>query len=300
MGSPLRIVDGAGVQVNLYDSTNGLYNLGYIHEDGVEFMSENQKVVLSDGNLFDLSNLTSFSIPCLQSDTAGLIAEIATRRGTLQEVYIIGNDVAVKISAVLLAVQLQRNFKGGEPHRVVITGSVHDDAQVTVMHNILGSNGACGTDAGSGIATGWTNDGGSSASVDTSHLGGGYGNEQRITLSDSGDSIYCRVALPLDQLQVKLTASVYVHNYKAGTSYFYLSIRTRNTANTVVDTESSSEISIAAEPDARHTSEKVFTPSANCYYVELAIIGSDTGTAELGFDNAQLELGEITAYTDGQ
>jgi len=307
MGDILRIYSGGSTQVNLYDSTNGVLHLGFAGED-IIVESEPQAVPLSRGGAVETKQIVSFEATLLETDSTK-IDNLIARKGYLQEVYIIGIDHAYKMRDCFIKIKEIRTMKGGEAHMLVLSGQRYQESVSAAadlpesdycqfIQNILGAFGACSTDGGGGIATGWTNDGATGLSVDTSHLGGGFGNEQRCTVSDAGDMMYCRVRFPLDQQSIKMTVSVYVDNIGGVTANFNIGIRTRNAADAVLDTNTSENLSVGVGADARQTYTVTFTPSAAVQYVEFWFTGNAVGNAQVGFDNAQLEIGSLTAYVE--
>lgn len=305
MGHPQRIYSGAGAQVSLYDSVNGLLFMGYIAEEGLTLGEESNNIIISDGNGIPLNSVASFEIPLLQSDAANISA-LDTRRGTLQEVYIIGQDSAVKITDAVISHRVERSYKPGEAFKVFIRGrriqqdkaaaeDLPETHYIQFIQNLLGGFGAI-LGAGS-IGTGWTNDGGGSLALDTSFLGGGFGDHQEVILADAGDFIYCRVRFPLDALSIKFTFSVTINGVGAGNDAFYIGFRTRDSAEALLSSYMSSEI-ILASGAVRYSHTETITPDADCQYIEGVIAGSVTSDATIEFDNAQLEPGELTDYVE--
>lgn len=303
MGDILRIYSG-GAQINLYDATNGVLHLGAASEE-IAIESEQQIVPVSDGNKVQVEEIVSFEASILQTDETQ-IDNLMTRKSYLQEVYIIGIDSAYKIRDCFIRIKEVRSMKGGETHMVTISGARYKQTVAAAaqlpesnytqfMQNILGGFGAILGAAS--VGTGWAHLGATSTSVDTSHLGGGYANEQRFTLADAGDYIFCRVRLPLDQMPIKITASAYVDNTKAGISYYNFGYRTKDSGASELD------IKVEAKTLAQSANERVSytvecTPTADCLFVELLFQGSASGTCELGVDNCQLEIGSLTDYVE--
>ena len=95
MGSLLRIYSGGSTQVNLYDSTNGVLCLGYAGED-IKIISEPITVPLSRGGSVETKQIVSFEATILETDSTK-ITNLLTRKGLLQEVYIIGLESAYKM-----------------------------------------------------------------------------------------------------------------------------------------------------------------------------------------------------------
>jgi len=304
MGDILRIYSG-GAQVSLYDSTNGLLALGYSGEE-ISIEVEPQIVPVSDGNKVQIEQIVSFEATILETDTTQ-ITNLMARKGYLQEVYIVGIDSAYKFRDCFIKIKKIRPMKSGETHIVTISGQRYKQSVSAIIdlpetnycqfiQNILGGYGAM---LGAGtLATGWTNLGATSLSLDTSHLGGGFGNEQRLTLSDAGDFIMIRVRFPLNEVPIKLTVSAYIDNRKGSESYLFIGIITRNAAAQALDTKKSDEITIEISEDGRESYTVEFIPSAAVQFIEMYIQGSATGSAELGIDNAQLEIGSLTDYVE--
>ncbi len=299
MGDILRIYSG-GAQVNLYDSTNGVLCLGLSSEE-ISIEIEPQIVPISDGNKVQVEQIVSFEATILQTDETQ-IDNLMTRKSYLQEVYIVGIDSAFKMRNCFLMIKEIRSMKGGEAHLVTISGrrylqsvAAADDLPETnycqFIQNLLGGFGAI---LGAGTTpTGWSNSGATTLSIDTSHLGGGYGNEWRFTLSDSGDQVKCRLRFPIDAQPITFTASVYIDNRKGGTSYFTIGLETDTP-----ELKYSAEQELASGADARFNHKISFIPSGSVENIFLSIKGSDTGSAELGVDNAQLEIGSLTPYVE--
>jgi hypothetical protein len=295
MGSPLRIYSGAGVIVTLYDSTNGLLDLGYI-EEGANFEQEANNTPISSGNLFMLNQTSKFEIPVLQSD-ATMLAALVARRPYLQEVYFIALDSALKISNVMLNIKMARSMKAGTPHKYILSGQIFDRAQVTFMANILGTYGSMDTNVAS-LCTGWTNTGVTSLSNPTSFLGAGHGNYQRGTFADANAHLECKIRFPIIQYPIKMTVSATFHNYTAGTRGIYLGYKYRNAADGLISTASKA-ISLTNGQELRDSYETTLTPGSDILTVGAFISGGASGSIDLGIDEVQLELGELTAWLNG-
>lgn len=300
MGDILRIYSG-GAQVNLYDSTNGVLCLGYASED-ILVESESQSIGLSDGNRPQIEELVSCEFTILQTDETQ-IDNLMTRRNYLQEVYIIGIDSAFKMRDCFIRIKEIRSMKGGETHQITISCRRYQQSIAAAtdlpetkycqfIQNLLGAFGNCDTDGGGGIPTGWTNSGATSLSVETSHLGGGYGNEFRFTLSDSGDQVKCRTRFLIDTMPIIFTVSAYIDNRKSGISYYQIGLETSIP-------EVKYEEKTLTQGVNERVSEKIsFIPSGATETIMLSIKGSDLGTAELGIDNVQFEIGSLTNYVE--
>ena len=304
MGDILRIYSG-GAQVNLYDSTNGILALGAASEE-ISIESEQQLVPVSDGNRVQVEEIVSFEASLLQTDETR-IDNLMARKGYLQEVYIVGIDSAFKIRDVFIRIKEIRSMKGGEAHMVTISGSRYKQTVAAVsdlpetnycqfMQNLLGGFGAILGAASYG--TGWAYLGATGLSLETSHLGGEYGNEQRVTLADNGDFITCRLRFPIGEMPIKFTASAYIDNTKAGASYFFIGVRTKDVDDGVLDTNMSAEKTLAQSADGRQSFTVEFIPTTAVQFIEIVIQGGSTASAEIGFDNAQLEIGGLTAYLE--
>lgn len=309
MGQPLRIYTGGGAQVNLYDATNGPLYLGFCGEE-MSVEEEMRNFNLSDGNVLQRSRIASFEIPLLQTDSTGLNSILA-RKGTLQEVYIVGMDSAIKMSDVFVSVRVERSGGPGDVHRAVLTGrrvlksktaaaKTPEENYVQFIQNLLGDYGNMNTDGGFGVAEGWAQDNCSALSIDTSHLAG-RGNEQRVTLDSTSDWISCRVRCPIDDNQpIKMTASAYVKELGSATANFRFGIRIFNDAEGAA-VQHIAEESLTADEETRVTYEFNQIPNTSLSdntIIELVFFGSASGNAVLGIDDCQLEFGEITDYTE--
>ena len=307
MGNLLRIYSGAGAQVNLYDSTNGVLHCGFCLEDITGSIDPNL-VGISDSNKIQINEIGHFEVPLAQSD-ATLLAALMSRIGILQEVYIIGIDFALKIADTYVSVKGMQSFKAEDVHSLVLAfdrmrrtrtpaADLPESNYIWPAENILGAFGSFEVDGGGGIGAGWANTGAGGLSIDTSHLGGGYGDEQRLTLADAGDWLACRIRFPLDQLRVKMTISANVNDDGGGGSTYQIGLVTKDSDGNVLDTNLSGDLSLGASASARNSYIADFTPSADAQYIEARIQGSAADPADLGVDNFMIEMGNLTDYLE--
>lgn len=286
-----KIFSGPG-DITLYDSTNGYKWLGY--HQGISLKSNPLAHTLVDGNIRQYSINYQLSAALQQSDQ-DLIDALNTRRATRQTIYIAGLNNLVTLSDVFISYSPQRNDDG--IHLLLLTAATQVEDNVTVAQNLLGEESKFETDSNAdGLANGWE-DSVASDSVTTSHLAGG-GNEQRITISTTGQYLRKTVVAPFESAK-RITVSAYVKNrsgvadsvYKIG---FYL----LNSAGSVISTHLSSEISLAADASERSSYSVMVKPSSPAVSIRAAITDSSGDSASLGIDNFQLQFGGLTVYAD--
>ncbi len=296
MGNLLEIFGSPVYQANLYDSTNGRLCLGALG-DTVEIIQEALTYPLNDGNTIMGKQIAKISIPALETDSARVTA-IKNRRGYPQELYLIGDQWAVKLLNVHLSYGLSRSGKMGEPHKLDLKAQTIVHTYVKHLINALGSIGNMNTDGGGGLATGWTNSGCSSLSIQTSYLGAGYGNSQRFSITGASQALYADIRFPLEQSKpIRITVSAYIDNRKAGTSTFRIGFRTVNSSSVVVDT-SETVTNIANGADGRYSHSAIITPGADVLTIRAGFFSDGTNTAQLDVDNVQVEFGELSPYSE--
>ena len=162
-----------------------------------------------------------------------------------------------------------------------------------MRENVLGSDGQFETDSnGDGFADGWIALNGATGSLAASWLSGG-GNAQQInaaTVADSG--MYYDVLLPYENA-VKMTFSVYAYNKEASAqtikTYFELFDSSGNSIGVYEKSQT-----FAASEQKRISHELNIAPSAPVKTVRVGV--KLPASIVFQFDNAQLELGELTQF----
>lgn len=297
MGDLLNIFSGPA-QVNLYDSTNGVLCLGHLGEDDVKLEPVNESIGTSSGNAIDKGTLYKFTCALLQTDST-FLSNLRTRRAYQQTIYVIASGMLLKLSNIYFTIGLNRNCKGGESHKFMITAMTRISADVESIINLLGSDGNCNTEVGtSGLATGWAVSGPpSSYDVEASHISG-RGNQQYVIFDDADQMIYYDVVCPLDQVPVKITVSAYVEERTdVSAADFLFGIKTKNSSDVVVDNQTSQQ-TLTSGQETRISKEISFTPGADIKTISVYFEDNGGAAADIGFDDVQLEFGELTDFTD--
>lgn len=296
MGNILEILGSPVFQANLYDATNGRLCLGALG-DQVDIIQDAITHPINDGNTYMGKQILEIKIPALETGAASLTA-LKNRRGYPQEIYLIGDAWAVKVLNCHLSYGLARPGKAGEYHLFNLAGKTAIHTDVKSLINILETYGNMNTDGGGGVATGWVNSGCSGLSVTTSHLGAGYGNEQRFAITGASQQFYCTKRFPLEQSKpLRITISAYINNRAAGSSIFRIGLRTLNSSGVVVDT-SETAYTMLISTSGRYSHTAVITPGADILYIRGGFFSDSSNTASLGVDNVQVEFGELSPYSE--
>jgi len=292
MANPLSIYSGPG-QISVYDATNNVLHLGYSKE--IEISGEAQTIELLDGNLTQYSTLYKLSAQLLQSNQS-IITGLSGRRGTKQEIIVVGLESLVRMRNVFPATKVNRPY--GNPtnaHVIELLAQTAVEADVTHYENLLAADGKFETDSNSdGIADGWTAQSGVTGSLVASFVSGG-GNAQRVNASGVVDDlgIYYDVLAPFDQ-ETQFTFSIYAKNGDATTSQtMKIFIEILDVNGTSLATYTSSNTFAASENKRINMTQKI-NPSSPVKTVRVGVQLPMSTTWD--FDNAQLELGGLTDF----
>ncbi len=292
MANPLSIYSGPG-QISTYDGNNGVLHLGFSRE--IQLTGEPQQHELMDGNLHQYSTLFKLSAPLVQSDQS-VASALKNRRATKQEIVIVGLESVVRMKNVFPAMKLARPFKsGGEPHTIELLAQTAVEDDVVHYENILGAEGKFETDSDSdGFADGWAALGGSQGSLVTSFLSG-QGKAQNVQSQAANDGMYYDVLMPFED-EVQLVFSIYAKNSETTSEDLVLFIEIFDSSDTSIAQYTQSELFNAGE-NRRVSFTKKILPSSPVKTVRVGVkIANAVKTFE--FDNAQLELGELTEFKD--
>jgi hypothetical protein len=292
MADATNILKNSPAQVSIYDSTNDVLFLGYLNADNLKFMQRSLVHKTIEGNRVQYGARTSLTCLLMESDPSKLAA-LETRRATKQTVYITGYNFGVKISNCYVSYFQDRDFKPGGLSLVRVEFHTEVEADVEVYRNLLGSDGGFETGA-AGLGTGWSNSGMSAVSlVDPSFLNGAGNNHQSATADDDGDYISYTLRWPFDQ-PVKLTFSVYGQSGAANED-FTMIIRTLDTGGSQITLNESSNKSATSGGTDRF-SYSVDVSGEEVEQIELRLKATESG--EMKYDDAQLEFGPLSTYTE--
>ena len=118
-----KILSGPVSKVELStDGGNTFTDLGAIGNNNAELVFDPVKYELGDGQELSRFGYGSVNIEVAETDSTS-IATIAAAKDTEAQLKITALDGKVyTVAPMLLTYQVKRNFKGDEPHVVVITG----------------------------------------------------------------------------------------------------------------------------------------------------------------------------------
>jgi len=290
MANPLSIYSGPG-QISIYDSLNDILHLGYSKD--IQVTGDPQKIELLDGNIRQYSTLYKLSAQLLQSNQT-LVQNINGRRDKKQEIIIVGFESLMRIKNVFVAAGLDRPFSVADAHVVNILAQTAIENDVIHYENLIAADGKFETDSNSdGIADGWSVESGVTGSIVTSFLSG-EGNAQRVTGSGVVDDlgIYYDVLAPFED-ELKFTFSIYAKNTETTTQSIKIFIETVDDNGTLLATYQSTVSFTAGENKRISVSQKIL-PASPVKIVRAGVRLPMSITFD--FDNAQLELGELTSF----
>jgi hypothetical protein len=288
-------------QVNLYDATNGLMNLGFLEDDAVKITQTTITHNLIDGRLYEYNKRTKTVITMIETDPS-VIAKLLARRSYAQEIYIIGLEKIIKLTNQYITYERSYNLKPGELHKITIECQTEIESDIEDKINLLSSvrdaydYGGMEVDTDvDGLSNGWLDTGSPTHTRGTSWI---TGSDQRLTSLGSGQNIYCDIRCPLDQsIPVKITASGYFKGTSAGAHYLYFGFKTKNSAGTVLDTYRTSQ-SLADTEELRFTQSSEFIPSSGVQTISVYIEYVSAGTNTFRIDNVQLQAGLVRNYSE--
>lgn len=292
MASNTRIYSGPG-QLTFYDATNNYFRAGYA--DKINLVAESEKVELLDRSLRTLYKVYRFEAELLNSDQEFLDA-LETRTDTEQTIYVVGFESLLTIDNLSIVYDIEREY--GRPHKVIIRGQTTVDADVQLNTNLLGADAKFEVDTNTdGLADGWSQVGLTDKTIETSFLSGG-GNCQHIEGVDEGDYLYKDVVCPMvDQRPFKITLSAYVKENGG-----LLPVSVRLYIELIDDADSVFQSTYQAanldsDEEDRLTYTTTITPTDLVAQIRAKIAGV-ASTADLLIDNAQLELGGLSDFTE--
>lgn len=293
MGNPLQIYSGPA-ELSLYDSSNGLLFLDYDKDFSLD--GDPQYYSLIDGNVSQYGTLFKIKANLLNSSEA-LLASLRTRRSVKSALFAVCPESMIVVKNIYSAISLKRDSRVNA-HYLEFIAQTNIESDVLLYENLLKSYGGMSSGSG-GLATGWLTDCGTK-SLATSHLGGGYGNEQRLTATASGQyfkndtSVISRAPFSCTR---RLTASAYVKNYNTEYSLnFDFGIELLNASGSQIQV-STSAISLNPNYNQRISHSVLLTPNSAAAWVRVYFINFTTNRS-MGIDNVQLEFGELTDYKE--
>lgn len=297
MANPIRIYSGPG-DVALWDSVNGYWWLGYNKEIALD--CEPVLIDISEGNQVQKTVNSKLKASIVQSDSA-LIAILKARRTKKQKIFIVTPESMYVLQNVIPSLSLKRGQKAGEAHSLDLTAQTLIENDLTMYENLLKTYGGM-TGAGP-VADGWETNVGT-RSLATSHLGGGYGNEQRLTFT--ADNQYFRTLLNYSGLEkivfdnknyYRITVCANVKEYGGALSYFRIGFDTVDDSDSILASYYA-EKSISANAAIRVSHTAIIAEEEICKIRAGFQDGITGNAANIGVDNVQLEFGELTDYKE--
>lgn len=284
-----QFIYGGGGEITLYDATNGYYNVGYV--ENIDISAEKQLTTTSHGMEIQVKLLYKLTAMMLESNAA-FLQELRTRRTVKQTVYIVGAGKLVTLTNMFLKYFPVQPFNTNDVHKVNI--EMQTAVEPTFVENLYGTDGEFSTDAGSGIATGWSEASTLAAkSVTTSHLAG-MGNAQAMTITGgSAAGIYKLSRVAPFALPTIVTFSAYFKAVAA--SSFSIKMAPFNSSGSGIATYTKA-VSMTLNEETRQTYSLLIKESVLVTKVQIEIRGNGVNSAQLLIDNAQLELSNVRDF----
>jgi hypothetical protein len=300
MADATQILKNVPAQVSLYDATNGILNLGYLAADNLMVSAKPLFHKIIDGNRNQYGTRTKFVCRLLETNPSKLAA-LTTRRSYKQSVFIVTAEYGVRISNCYINYFQSRDMEIGGDSFIQVEFHTDIESDVEVLKNLLGATGNMDVDTNTdGMSDGWVEDGTLDDYDRTtpSFLGAGFGSDQRIEVTSGGADagIYNAEWWPIDQL-VKVTVSAYVQYNVNEDNTFIFQIRTKEFDDSPIDTYESSQMTATSSP-VRYSYTHEFTPGADTYKIAFHLLIEAGESSDLFIDNAQMEFGSLSAYTE--
>lgn len=293
MASNTRIYSGPG-QLTFYDATNNYFRAGYA--DKINLVAESEKVELLDRSLRTLYKVYRFEAELLNSDQEFLDA-LETRTDTEQTIYVVGFESLLTIDNLSIVYDIEREY--GRPHKVIIRGQTTVDADVQLNTNLLGADAKFEVDTNTdGLADGWSEIGLLSKLHVSSFLSGG-GNCQFIQTSDIADFMYKRVTVPMvDTRPFRVTFSIYAKEAAILDGTIQTWIYLLDEDDNYLSPYAFETHVFTALQQKRISVTSLFEPSAVVTQIEARVTGFTSTLTGMYLDNAQLELGGLSDFTE--
>ena len=283
------------VQVTIYDSTNGNLYLGYLSSENIQLTQKPLYNKIISGGWIQYGIRTTLSCQLLETDPTK-IANLVTHRSKKQTIYIVAGNYGVKLSDCYITHKQNRDFEFGGDTVILLEAHTDIESDVEVFKNLLGAEGGFEVDTNTdGIADGWVNGGMSAVSrADPSFLNGAGNYHQLATADGAGDYIGNKTTFPFEQ-PITITFSVYAQSVSTP-EQFTMNIRTLDSSDTLITNNSSSAKSATTTGTDRFS-----------YSVNIADLDVDTieirlmqavGAGSIKYDDAQLEFGSLSDYTE--
>ena len=305
MADAAQILASSPAQISIYDATNYTLFLGYLNADNFELKQTPLYHKDIEGMRYQYGVRTQLTVELLETDP-GKIANLKKRRTLTQDIYIVGAQHLVKMHDVYIQHAQKRKYTPGNYDVLEITAFTDIETNVEVIKNLLSSvkdsvnYGNFDIDTNTdGLSDGWTK-------LDTpvttrntpSFLGAAYGHDQQYETDESANQgIYCDIICPLDRVPIKITASIYAAYSAHYDDTFKLAIITKNSSGTPIDSKYGTT-ETATGSAVRYSYSVNFIPGADVYKLSIYIYTEAGDETELMLDNAQLEFGKLTAYTE--
>ena len=288
-------------QVNLYDSTNALMNLGFLEDDAIKISQTTITHNLIDERLYEYGKKTKTVITMIETHPS-VLAKLLTRRSYAQEIYIIGLEKIIKLTNQYITFERNYNLKPGELHKITIECQTGIETDIEDKINLLSSirdaydYGGMEVDTSAdGLSDGWADTGSPTHSRVASWLSGQC---QQVSSLTTGQNIYCDIRCPLDpSVPVRVTASAYFKGGAAGPHNFYFGFKTKNSAGTVLDTNRTA-YAYTDTDEYRLTVSAEFIPTSGVQTISVYLEYGGTGTNTIKLDNVQLEAGLVSSYSE--
>ncbi len=294
MGNPLRIYSGPG-EIGLYDATNAASFLGY--SDAIELKGEPLKIDLMDDNTLQYATLFKLSAQLLQSNQ-GMMDALKNRRGTKQEITIVGLEAAARMKDVFVAFAPKRTFKAGEVHLIDLLAQTSVEANVFLMENLLGKYGNFDNDSnGDSLADGWESNVPDTRLAIVASFLSGRGNAQEVHFAADGEYLRFKSDRLMFQSPRRVVFSAYMQTTSGGaTGPISMGINfLRADGSSIESYYVNKTLSTSA---TRYVVEYAIDP-AEAVYAIVAEIKRVPGTnADFYVDDAQLEFGNLTDYVE--
>jgi len=290
------------VQIATYDSTNDELFFGYLAAKNINLTQRPLYHKTIEGHRVQYGTRTMLKFQTPETDPTK-IASLQAREGIKQTIYITAFNYGVKISETYITHFQKRAFEfGGE---TVLQVEAHTDveADCEVIKNLLSSVkdgddfGGFEVDGGGGLGDGWTSYNGPTVSLtDPSFLNGAGNNHQDLDMVPS-EGIRLDVPWFIDQ-PVVLTFSVNVKGAGAGTHSMRIRMDLLDNGSTS-RANTSDVISITDTDQSRESLVWGVTPPA-AYDIEYirCLIEAGSGNADIQVDDAQMEFGSLSDYTE--
>lgn len=303
-----NVFQGPVHSLSLWDDTNKELLLGFV---GAEVSIDQKPLVhkLVDGTEKMYSIRTELEAELWESN-AHRIAQLRDRQGTRQDIYVVTADNVYKFKNAFIQWAEARSMDAKEYHRIVLTAVTEIQDHFGTVTNLLNQDLTDSTPPGSfedanDLEDGWSEYGsgwttGPSKNGSTFLSSGGGSDCQRFDNDGggTGSGIYFDAVCPLEAEQIKITVSVYLRSVSSAYTIFW-GLATKDNAGSIVNAISSDSASIPTTGDNRKSKTITLTPGSGVAKLSIYIF-TNTNSASWLMDNAQLQIGALTDYTENK